>query len=239
MKALAIYLRLYQTCGSKALAAVRKNLWTVLLPMGLWLVLLLAAPLAGAFGILSGLVMSLVLAALLSVYLYFVGELVSFSRVRPSELGLSVRAYLWPIVNLLFVVFIVRLVLSLLLQRVPGSGWIFLALYLAAFVILNPAAEMIYQRGTHGGLETAQQSLRFIRDNWLEWFVPNVLIGALLFGVASFITALPTPAMLLGGFLLAALFHVAMVFRGHLFKALAGTSHRQRMFQYRTASSMP
>ena len=35
-----------------------------------------------------------------------------------------------------------------------------------------------------------------------------------------------------------ALLHLVMVFRGHLFAALDGSSHRQRMYRYRSSGAV-
>ena len=45
-------------------------------------------------------------------------------------------------------------------------------------ILLNAAPEVIYQRGSRGGLETVQRSVRFLQANWIEWGIPNLLILA-------------------------------------------------------------
>ncbi len=236
MTALVVYLRLYSDCLVQAVRGIAKNLWTLLLPIGLFLVLnLVVAPLVGTLGWLGGLVLGLALDALLSCYLYFLGEVVAHSKVGLGDFKTSIGAYFWSVMNLFFVYWIASLVLGMLTKGSAQASVFDLLLWLAALILLNVAPEVIYQRGTRGGLETAQRSLRFIQENWIEWFVPNLLVlAAYYFALTRLLGqlgALGSALMVVLG----ALFHLVMVFRGHLFRALDGSSHRQRMFKFRNA----
>ena len=109
-----------------------------------------------------------------------------------------------------------------------------MALKLVALLLLNAAPEVIYTRGTRSGVDTITQSVRFLQENWIEWFVPNlVLLAALYFLIEEVAWRLgPLPGIVFG-LVMGAVFHGVMVFRGNLFAALDGTSHRQRMFKFR------
>lgn len=237
MKVVLVYLRLYAQCVSKGLDGIRRNLWTLLLPMGLVLALSLAKPVVASLGVLAGLALSLLMAAAISCYLYFTSEVVAHAQVRLSELKTSIGAYFWSVMNLLFVLWIIDLILAALFSGHQNGAVLQVAVNLVLTVLLNPAPEVIYRRGTHNGLETVQQSIRFLQENWIEWFIPNLLVLAA--GYVLFTRALPSLGLLgglIGTFGSGALLHVWMVFRGHLFGALDGSTHRQRMFRYGTAS---
>ena len=90
---------------------------------------------------------------------------------------------------------------------------------------------MIYEKGTYGGLATIQTSIEFIQHNWIEWYLPNVVIFGAIYAVI-FQLRIPYAGLLLAGVIL----HLGMIFRGNLFEALDGSSHRQRMFKYRNAA---
>jgi len=79
MKVLVVYARLYAECFRQAIAGLRKNAWTVLLPAVLYVAWVEAGALLAALRIpfIGGLLITLLMAALLSCYLYFVGEVVS------------------------------------------------------------------------------------------------------------------------------------------------------------------
>jgi hypothetical protein len=236
MKVITLYLKIYGESFAAALGGLRKNLWTVLLPFGLLALMMLAFTLLGPLGFVGGIIATLALDALLSCYLYFVGEVVANTKVSLNEFRRSIGAYFWSIVNVNFVLFIARLLLETALAGNPKGPVIFEALWWAAVVALNATPEVMYQRGTYGGIETFRRSFQFLQENWLEWLVPNValIIAANeLFDFGRSMAGRYSVGLLGLGLLGGALIHVVMLFRGHLFKALDGTSHRQRMYRTR------
>ena len=233
MKVLAVYSRLYAECWAKAFAGLKRNAWTLVLPMGLVPALYLVASLVAPLGFVGGILYMLAEAALVSCYLYFVGEVVAHSNVSIAELRKSLGVYLWSVVGLRFVLFIARFALSMVLANNPNAEVIWSALTLVALILLNPAPEVIYARGTRSGVDTVQRCLRFIQDNWIEWFVPNLLILAAGWALATRVLPRLGALGLLALAFFGAAVHVVMIFRGHLFLALDGSSHRQRMFRYR------
>ena len=230
MNALKVYLRLYRECVRRSMASIGKNPWTLLLPSAVLLAREWAGQLAAPLGIVGGILVSLATAALASSYLYFVGELVQGGRVSLKELQRSFGAYLWSIVNVLFVVWIASLALQLFLGGAPQGAAILYALWVVALVALNAVPEVIYLRGTHGGMQTVAASWDFLKAQWIPWFAVNVPVLA----AVGFVGAL-VPVPILGELVVGAALHVAMVFRGNLFRALDGSSHRQRMFARRIA----
>ena len=241
MNVAAIYARLYLDCARRALASIAKSPWTLLLPMALFLALFLAGLLAAPLGIAAGLVMGAVVAALGSCYLYFLGELVGNAKVKVAEFGKSIGAYFWSVANVLFIYWIATLLLGAVLSGSPLARGAGTALFWGAVVLLNAAPEVIYQNHSYGGLATIQRSVQFLQSNWLEWGVPNViLLGGLWLFRRDVSVLLESTFGDYGGVvvsvILGGLLHLVMVFRGHLFAALDGSSHRQRMFRYRTAA---
>lgn len=230
MGVITVYARLYTECFFEALEGIRRNLWTLILPVLVIIGYVLLSSVAAPMGFAGGFLIALGRAALLSGYLYFLAEVVAKSRVTLRDLKTSLGVYFWSLVNLFFVIFVA----NFLLGRLVGlSGALLLVINLVALIAFNAAPEMIYQRGTHGGLATFQASLQFLQDNWLEWIVPNVPLFLLGWGFIRLSASLPPggdlPLIVIAG----ALAHVAMVFRGRVFAALVGSSHRQRMFKHR------
>jgi hypothetical protein len=241
MKVLTVYLRIYADAFRQALTGIGKNVWTLLLPIGLFVggryVLVLLVSLGLGSGLLGGIIGGLLLCAVVSCYLYFVGEVVAKSRVKLDEFGRSVGAYFWSVANLFFVYWIASLVIGLI---GPGTGFAFdELLWWASVILLNAAPEVIYQRGSYGGLETVQRSVKFLQANWIEWGIPNLLVVGAWYYLRheSLVVDQYVPPLLLAA-LEGALVHVVMVFRGHLFAALDGTSHRQRMYRYRSSGAV-
>ena len=230
MKTIVVYLRLYGDCARQALAGLRKNAWTLALPIALLWVVALLTPLVAGLGILGSFIIPLILAAGASCYLYFVSETVAGAPVKLTELQRSIGAYFWSVINVMFVLWIVDIVLGFVL-RGPNAALIGEIVTLAEVILLNPAPEVIYEKGTYGGLATVQTCVEFIQQNWIEWFIPNLLGLAALYGLYRELGGGIVFALAAG-----ALLHVGMLFRGHLFLALDGSSHRQRMFKYRNAA---
>jgi hypothetical protein len=230
MTALKVYLHVYSECFRKAFAAIAKNPWTLLLPGVVLFAREWASRLAYSLGMLAGIVVTLATAALFSSYLYFVGELVQGGRISGKDLQRSLGAFLWPVVNVFFVVWLASLALGLLAGGNPNSAAMLYALWIVALVALNAVPEVIYLRGNHGGMQTILASWEFLEAQWIPWFGANVP----LLGAAALIAAY-VQASIVGTILLGAAVHVAMVFRGNLFLALDRSSHRQRMFAQRVA----
>jgi hypothetical protein len=233
---LLVYGRLYGACLGRSASSILRSPWTLVLPIALFAALLLAATLLGQLGMVGGLLLGLAMDALLSCYFYFVSELVAGAKVRFDELKKSFGAYFWAVINLMFVVWLAELLLRGVTARNPHADVIDAMVRFAAFVLLNATPEVLYVRGTYGGLATFRGSIEFIHANWIEWFVPNLVLGAAFyFGVPALLAGgVPLPAVaVVAGLAL----HLVMVFRGHLFKELDGSSHRQRMFRWRTQQS--
>lgn len=225
-------LRMYADCLVRMARALRRSPWTLLLPMAYALAWLPAQALVAPLGILGGFVLVLIYDALLASFLYVVSELVRGSPVKLREMPQSIKPFFWPIMNVLFVLFIARLLLMPLLASTGSGGALVLALSAVLFVILNAVPEVIYQKGIYGGLATISGSIEFIQQHWIEWFIPNVLVGAVIYFGARLLWPLPFSALLVP-LLVGALVHATMVFRGFLFEALDGTTARQRALRYR------
>ena len=234
MNVLRVYLGLYATCVARAAKGVRRNPWTLLLPAAMavawqWIRYFTAIPFLGA----------IVLSGFFSCYLYFLGECVHGSPVSLRELRVSVTRFIWPVLAVLFVLWVAGLLLGAVLARNPNAPFIYRCIRLACFVLLNAVPEVLYLRGIYGGLATAEHSLRFIQENWIEWFAPNLPLLALawfgvdIIGLLLSIQLSPNLVVLLVVGVGGALFHFYMVFRGCLFEELATSSHRQRMYRQR------
>lgn len=228
------YLRLYGRCLTEALSGIAKNLWTLVLPIGLFYAFeFLTVPVSMALGRAGGILLSLILTAIYSCYLYFTGGVVAHHTMTLKDLKSSFLVYFWSVMGLLFVLWIAELVVKPLLGGLANGGVIWSGLQLIGVIVLNPAPEVIYTRGTRGGIDTIQTCVKFIQENWIEWFLPNgLVIAAAYWFFTDGIHRLPPWAPPVTTLIAAMLFHVVMVFRGRLFLALDGTTHRQRVFKY-------
>lgn len=230
----AVYARIYGQAFVNALAAIGRNLWTLVLPIGLMAAFSALESLVSPMGFAGGFVLSLARSAVLSVYTYFVAQIVAKNRVGLADLRTSLGAYFWTWVNVFFAIWIISLLLGPMMLTAQ-SRQLRDALVMLSLVVFNAAPEVIYLKGTSGFIETAQRSFGFLQENWIEWFVPNALILGgvwLLIGGVIPVRALPWPGLTVP-VLLGVLLHVVVVFRGFLFEMLDGSTHRQRMYRMR------
>ncbi len=229
---LPVYLRLYARCFGLAFHGISKNAWTLLLPMALFVAFLLVSVPVSQLRPFGGLLMRLAMYFAFSSYLYFAAGTVANQTVGLSDLKKSFLTYFWGLMGLFFVIWIAEFLLGAVLGQNPNRGLILRGLELIALIVLNPAPEVIYLKGTRAGTDTIRRSVEFIQENWIEWFIPMGLIGFVAWSVFQRLSTLPLAATIAVALLGGALFHVVMVFRGHLFEALDGSTHRQRMFKY-------
>jgi hypothetical protein len=222
-------------------------------------ILLVAYRLASPFGTqIGGFIVGFVQALCISSYLYLVSRAVDGSKLRFVDLKQSFLALLWDVVGVLFALWVGGLVIGLLAEALGDHGpFVRAAWGLAVAVLLNPVPELIYQGRAPGRTtELLLESVRFVQSHWIEWFVPNLLFGlgllALSLGrealdVRTLTGTLPAMFSLHGAFLLSAsllggseywkwpfvlaLAHIAMVFRGLLFRELVSGNWRTRAFR--------
>ena len=208
-------------------------------------------------GLLIGLADALAVGALLAL----LQRAVARQTLKLPDLREALGAYFWNVIAVGFVLWIPFMLLGQV-----ASPPLFAAVSLLAAVFLNPLPEVIYQARTASPLEDLAESARFVQQQWIEWFLPIVLVAApvasvVLFasdtavafrGGLSFGSFLALPALLvlrlteLLGVPITArpmvmeiatpvLAFVVLLFRGHLFASLYGTSRRQRAFRRRVA----
>lgn len=238
MKVITVYARIYGQAFTNALAAIVKNAWTLLLPMGLAVAWMFLGTLVGSAmdPWSGGLVIGLARSAALSIYCFFLGGLVAQQKVGLDQLKASIGTYFWSWLNIFFVLWIASLVLTPVFAANPNLA---MPLTLVLLIALNTVPETIYLKGTRGGIDTITRSFAFMQENWIEWFVPNGLVLGLIVVGTVFGTLVSSLFGALGaigsGLLLGVLLHIYAVFRGFLYEALDGSTHRQRMFRFRNS----
>lgn len=247
---LSATIQMYRQATVDTWTRIQRNWWVGLLPFLYGFILILVASFVGSLGMVGGFIFGLISAMCTSSYLYFLAGMVNGQRVVLSELGESWRPYLSPVITVLFFLFLVQLTLSLVLPPVESSQDVAFFVTLILLVILNPIPEIIYL-GRSDGFGMLQESFDFLRENWMEWFLPLVFFTVLSLGiplpvasplrVGQLSFSFTGIQSLLSGSLESLLWNVfgafiflaLMVFRGLLFRTLFGTSRRQRIFRSR------
>lgn len=245
-------LRLYREAAGETWQKVQRRWWVGLLPLLYVSLFSLAVRLVAPLGIIGGFLLGLVLALCTSSYLYFLAGVVSSNRLRPRDLLDSWRPYFASVITIMFFLFLVRQLLSFLVPPVPSGQALFTLINLVLLIILNPIPEIIYQ-GRSEGLSMLQESVEFLRESGIEWFLPLIALAVFsffFFPLPPFLLPLQIgnlsfPTLGIGGMLWVSPLHafwtiisafalfILMVFRGVLFRALASGTRRQRVFRSR------
>jgi hypothetical protein len=236
MKVVQATLWIYLTSVRRSWESVAKNWIVSFAPLvygaGLSALAWVVAPL----GIVGGLLLGLASQACLSSGLYLIQNIVQVGRTNFDDFLKGFTVYFWELVRIAFILWIPLWVASQALASVPNGRLIFALIQIALYVFLNPVPEFIYQTRS-SGVELLSASYGFIVENWIEWFIPNIVLtlaGYLLLYLLGILAAgLPG---FLQVFLVALVFGLCltyvMVFRGFLFAELNGTNRRSRVYRY-------
>lgn len=228
---------MYQRVASRAAPLAMRN-WPVLLSVFAYVAIMAAATfvlsmlagLGAGVMILAGFAMSIAWAACAASFLYLVEMIVRTNRVTVADFQRSFGVYLWDVLGVAFVLWILSRFLVPALASLPQATLLVTALYVIILVFGNAVPELIYL-GHHSTLALLEESYRFVGENWIEWFPPNLLLFGIL--IALNIPGLTGVAYVAQLAITALFVYFAMVFRGLLFLELYGSSRRGRMFRYR------
>jgi len=238
MKIVAMTLWLYTTALKRSFECVRHNWLVSFAPLAYGLILSVAGMLVWPLGIIGGLLMGLAYQACISSGLYLIGNMINQRKAVFNDFIRGFGVYLWELLGIAFILWIPLRLASTVLAGVPNGGLIYLMIQIALYVFLNPLPELIYQSRV-SGLELLSASYNFIVENWIEWFIPNLVLtiagyfllrflAIAVFGLPGFIQSF------IQVFAFGLCVTYFMVFRGFLFSELYGTTRRSREYKYRT-----
>jgi hypothetical protein len=247
-------LELYVDAGKRTAVALTQS-WLAAVVLLVWsLVLGILSVFLGSFGMAGGMLVGLAQAAAAGTYLFLLEAPVLHRRaVVAADVREGFGAHMWTVVSVAFLYWVASLLVSTVFGVVGA-----LLFALAAFIAVNPAPELVYQ-GSSRSIALVQEAARFVFDNWIEWFLPQLVLFALLFllvplvgpnvlfafgpsfgftGMASqasagLLTGTPDLASLLRGVLAIGVVHLAMLFRGFLYQGLNRGSPRMREWKSR------
>jgi hypothetical protein len=237
MKIVQVTLWMYALSLRRSWEAVCKNWIVSFAPLAYGLILSLTVSIVGFLGIIGGFILGLVSQACVSSGLYLVENVVRMGKTNFDDFAKGFTVYLWELVRIAFILWIPLQVLSMALgQAGPDGGLILLLIQLALYILLNPVPEFIYQTRT-SGVELLGASYNFIVENWIEWFIPNIVLTVLAYLSLSALSLLTVGLPAFGQFFIVSFgfglcLSYIMVFRGFLFAELNGTTRRSRAYRY-------
>ena len=211
-------------------AELARRGWPIAFAVLLYTVLLqLAIGFAMQLGIVGGVLVTIAMAACVSSWLALVEHMLRSGKVSLTDLPASFGAYLGDLLAVGFLLFLLRLIASLVLAPFPFLEIVF---GLATLVFFNAVPELIYL-ARHGAADLLVASYRFIGENWVEWFPANLVL--LVIVLATGLLVPDGPYGLVSGFAAGLVTTYAWIVRGLLFLELTSSSRRGREFKRRAA----
>ncbi len=248
---------LYRESAVDAARGLVRGVWGVVALVLAFLVLLVLIVIGQQLGLAGGFLVGIGEAFLAGWYLSLVAiGVLARRRIRASDLWDNVGSLFVEVISVLFLFWIARLVLQM---SAPG---LLMVVIPVATLVFNPVPEMVYQERSQS-FALLGDALRFMQHNWPEWLGAQLLGAAFLALWAWLVLGgAPDPAAgldliqsfgpwfgfirvggialggLTGGGILGAVVilvftHFFLLFRGHLYRRLAGSSRRSRAWQSR------
>ncbi|MDR7870379.1 MAG: hypothetical protein RIN55_05940 [Tissierellaceae bacterium] len=232
--------------GVKTLESFKNN-WIIIFTGFVYTVLniliygILGSLLSGPLYILSGIIAAIISAAMVSNYLYLLFNIINYNRITLQDFKNGFGYFLRKIYVVIFIGYIATRLLSLVSSVMGNISAILIPLlYLSALIVLNPLPETIYLK-YHNPWESIVETADFMKENWLNWGIPNIIFLLLLYIVTgnglfnlfnthisyNFIFNIRSIVVYIIGQII---FSVMMIYRGHLYKLLSGSTRRKRMF---------
>jgi len=248
-------LSLYKRCFMQAFRVSLRS-WKLFFIQIAGLVILGLVSLILPKGFVSSLILGLILAYFLSCYLCLVRYGLDGEKFDFESLMYDANALFSFVISALFTFFLLNFIFEIISgMKIAAINTNFLksAFGILVAVFLNPLPEVIYIRGGSVA-ETFQVSFEFVKENFIEWFLP-VIVFILL--VSSFYRPSPevlfqimsinplhqvelilyelssmalSPYMVSALFLILLVLYFVMIFRGSLYKELQ-FGRRQRLYK--------
>ena len=195
----------------------------------------------GVLSIIAGLISAVVSAAMISNYFYLLYCVINHGRISVQDFKDGFGYFLRKIYGVFFFAWIGSYIFSLL-GGILGSSIYALnsIISLSILLILNALPETIYLKSLDS-MDSIMYSFDFMKENWFNWLVPNGVLYIILYMVTgNIITNLFTTNISYGVFFGGVnivkylvgqgIFSFIMIYRGHLYKILSGSTRRKRMF---------
>lgn len=246
---------IYLHSAKQANKALRLN-WLILFGIvALAAFYLLTTPFFASWGMVGGFIVGFIQIILLSIYYSWIAQAVRKERINFREIFNFEPALFWGLMSVGFFLWIINMFVGPFGHR-EETLWVFACANFLMFVLFNAAPELVYLRRSDG-FNTLKESSIFIKQYWIEWYVPLLIVLLLpisLLGkevlrpLALGYPLLPAWALveqfqsylalsfgmpylgILLGVIIATWF---MIFRGFLFQELIQGSARKRAYQYR------
>ena len=174
---LRVYKESLMTAG-KSLAA---NWWLPLLCFAYLAVMAIAVPVASIFGgLVAGFLLFGISCFLLAHFLAAIEVALPARKLGAKNLLSLCWSRTLPIFLNLVSIFFAFFVIQLLLSYLPMGSYLLFAFSITVAVLGNPLPELSYQ-GRGSNYELFAESFEFVKENVVEWFLPQLLFALIVF----------------------------------------------------------
>ncbi len=244
-------LMMYTDCIKDATSGIIKN-WIVLLASVLmFYIFILSSQIFAGIGMVGGFILGLISALFTAQYYSWLSATVQKDKMSIKDLYQFDAGMFFSVIGISFILYIVYAVISPMSRSAENAPLIYLIYFFIVFAF-NALPEVTYIH-RYESLNAFSEALKFTKENWIEWYVPFILLllpvflllyeplGILLrFALVSplfpgiiilstwsaFLESNPYIGMLIGFFMS----HWYMLFRGCLYKELSTGTRRRRMY---------
>ncbi|MFA5525049.1 MAG: hypothetical protein WDA24_11885 [Tissierellales bacterium] len=197
-------------------------------------------------GFFSGIISFIATSAMISNFLYLLNQIIRYERITFQDFKEGFTIYIRKVYGVMFIGWIA----SFLFDRIIGPfiysinisyvGSLSFIISILTLILLNALPESIYQKH-YSAWETVMYAFNFVKENWIEWFVPNIIMLGLFYlltgNVIRDVLAISAGyfySFSVSGIVLyivgQIMFSFIMIYRGILFDILSTSTRRKRAY---------
>ncbi len=195
----------------------------------------------GVLSIFAGIILAIFSASMISNYLYLLFNVINYNKITFQDFKDGFTYFLRKIYTIFFFAWIGSFLLDAVSGILGSNSYILsIIISISVLVILNALPETLYLK-TIEPMDSIIYAFEFMKENWLNWLMPNVVLYAVLFLLTGSIVTDLFATHIFTGFSLniisiakyllgQVLFSFLMIYRGHLYKLLSTSTRRKRMY---------
>ena len=246
-----VTLGIYKDCIIAATQALIRNWIIIPASIAVFFLFIFVAQLVAPLGIAGGFILGLLSCALISLYYSWIHEALERGSLKWRGLTEFDMGLFMTVISVSFILFLISYITGPM-WRDPGARAVLLVVYLLIVLLFNALPEVTYIH-RYESINAFTEAARFTKENWIEWYIPFVVLLApwiilssdpvgILQSFALMSPLLPTILLLSGwsyifpglgilgpllGLVVATWF---MIFRGKLFQELEKGTRRRRIY---------
>jgi len=161
---------MYKECAKEASSSLVKNWRLLVMSAAAFTIFMFSALLVSPLGFAGSFILGMISITLLTYYYQWLSECVRKNTLHWKEYITFDSSLFSSVINTAFILFIFSLLLSQF-GVVPNMLQVITCINLGVFIVFSALPEILYFH-QYQGITAFLESYNFIKDNWIEWFVP-------------------------------------------------------------------